>query len=228
MFCFCFLAYGDEHINEFNIVAKSILDLDKDFKIIVGTDSPSKIIEGVYRVIKLSESFNYNLKRIVIGEALTEFDTLFFLDTDTFIKSDADFFILNHIDEGFHASKIVGLDELRDVYGSLEYMKDYLSILTTVTDDALELIHEGKFVLHIKDNDKKRSFIQWWEKIDRQTRPYQKLAYDLPGAMEGIIIWIAVKKSMIDLKIVDSELKTFFKSIKHFGKANIKLKKSLI
>jgi len=46
--------------------------------------------------------------------------------------------------------------------------------------------------------------------------------------MEGIIIWIAVKKSMIDLKIVDSELKTLFESIKHFGKANIKLKKSLI
>lgn len=228
MFCFCFLAYGDEHINEFNIVAKSILDLDKNFKIVVGTNSPSKILKGVYRIIELSESFNYNLKRIVIGEALYEFDTIFFLDTDTFIKNDADFSLLNEIDEGLHASKIVGLDELRDVYGSLEYMKDYLSILTTITDDALELIHEGKFVLHLKDNNKKQNFIQWWEKIDKQTRPYQKLAYDLPGAMEGIIIWIAVKKSMIKLKIVDGEIQKLFKSIKHFGKTNLKLKRTLI
>ena len=30
MFCFCFLAYGEEHIKEFNIVAKSILKLNSN------------------------------------------------------------------------------------------------------------------------------------------------------------------------------------------------------
>ena len=34
MFCFCFLAYGDEHIDEFNIVAKSLLKLNPEYKII--------------------------------------------------------------------------------------------------------------------------------------------------------------------------------------------------
>ena len=76
MYCFCFLAYGDEHIDEFNIVAKSLLKLNPEYKIIVGTDSEDKIIDGVYKIIKIDEPFNYNLKRIVIKEAFVDFNTL--------------------------------------------------------------------------------------------------------------------------------------------------------
>ena len=72
---FCFLAYGEEHINEFNIVAKSLLQINPKYRIIVGTDSPEQIIKGIYRVIEIKEPFNYNLKRIVIEGALKEFDT---------------------------------------------------------------------------------------------------------------------------------------------------------
>ena len=48
---FCFLAYGEEHINEFNIVAKSLLQINSEYRIIVGTDSPEQIIKGICRVI---------------------------------------------------------------------------------------------------------------------------------------------------------------------------------
>ena len=80
MFCFCFLAYGEEHIKEFNIVAKSILKLNSNYKIIVGTDSPIDIIDGVYQTILINEPFNYNLKRIVIEHSLKEFNTILFFD----------------------------------------------------------------------------------------------------------------------------------------------------
>ena len=228
MFCFCFLAYGEEHINEFNIVAKSLLDLNQEHKIVVGTDTPSKIIDGVYKVAELKEPFNYNLKREVIKEALKEFDTLLFLDTDIFIRNGVDFSVLDNVENGLYAAEIVGLDRLRDVYGSLDYMKEYLQELSNVFEEELFLIHEGYFVLKIEDNEQKESFIKYWEEIDNSTRPYQKLAYDLPGAMEGIIIWIAVQKSRINVKLADEKVANLFEFISHFGKRNCKLEKTLI
>ena len=160
MFCFSFLAYGEEHIKEFNIVAKSILKLNSNYKIIVGTDSPSDIIEGVYGVIKINEPFNYNLKRIVIEHSLKEFNTILFLDTDIFIRYGVNFSILDNLVDGMYAAEIVGLDELRDVYGSLDYMKEYLDELSKIYTDQLFLIHEGLFILNLSDTKQKEDFIK--------------------------------------------------------------------
>lgn len=228
MFCFCFLAYGEEHINEFNIVAKSLLKINPEYKVVVGTDSPDKIIQAIYKVIKIEEPFNYNLKRVVIEEALKEFDTLMFLDTDIFIRNGVDFSILNEIKAGMYVAEIVNLDKLRDVYGSLDYMKDYLSQLSLIHLDDLYLVHEGYFVLKLQDSEKKENFIKYWRDIDNQTRPYQKLAYDLPGAMEGIIIWIAVQQANINIELADKEVAKLFEFISHFGKRNRKLERTLI
>jgi len=87
----CFLAYGEEYIKEFNIVAESLIKLNNEFKIFVVTDQPDWIINGVYKIIKVEEEFNFNLKRIVIEEALKENDTILFLDTDIFIRNGIDF-----------------------------------------------------------------------------------------------------------------------------------------
>ena len=228
MFCFSFLAYGEEHIKEFNIVAKSILELNSNFKIIVGTDSPSDIIEGVYRIIKINEPFNYNLKRIVIEHSLKEFNTILFLDTDIFIRYGINFSILDNLEDGMYAAEIVGLDKLRDVYGSLEYMREYLDELSKIYIDELFLIHEGIFVLNLSDVEQKKDFIKYWKEIDIQTRPYHKLAYDLPGAMEGLIMWIAVQKSNIKLTLMNGEIEKLFNLISHFGSRNRKLEKTLI
>jgi hypothetical protein len=228
MFCFCFLAYGEEHIKEFNIVAKSILKLNTDYKIIVGTDSPVDIIDGVYRTILINEPFNYNLKRIVIEHSLKEFNTILFLDTDIFIRYGIDFSILDNLVDGMYAAEIVGLDELRDVYGSLDYMKEYLDELSKIHTDQLFLIHEGLFILNLSDTKQKEDFIKYWEEIDVQTRPYHKLAYDLPGAMEGIIIWIAIQKANIKLTLMEGKIENLFRCIRHYGKRNCKLEKTLI
>ena len=166
MFCFCFLAYGEEHINEFNIVAKSILKLNTNFKIIVGTDSPTDIINGVYDIIQINEGFNYNLKRVVIEHAFKEFDTILFLDTDIFIKTGVDFSILDELNDGMYAAEIVGLDTLKDVYGSLEYMREYLDELTKIYSNEFFLIHEGIFVLELKNNKQKEDFIKYWIDIE--------------------------------------------------------------
>ncbi len=228
MFCFCFLAYGEEHINEFNIVAKSLLGLNSEYKIVVGTDCPDQLIEGVYRVIKIEEPFNYNLKRVVIEEALNEFDTLMFLDTDIFIRNGVDFGILDKVGVGIHVAEVVNLDKLRDVYGSLEYMRDYLSELSLIHLDDLYLVHEGYFILKVENKEQGDSFIKYWREIDTQTRPYQKLAYDLPGAMEGIIIWIALQKSGIEVKLPEADVTKVFNQISHFGRRNCKLERTLI
>jgi hypothetical protein len=228
MFCFCFLAYGEEHIKEFNIVAKSILKLNTDYKIIVGTDSPIDIIDGVYQTILINEPFNYNLKRIVIEHSLIEFNTVLFLDTDIFIRYGIDFSVLDNLVDGMYAAEIVGLDKLRDVYGSLDYMKEYLDELSKIYANQLFLIHEGLFILNLSDTKQKEDFIKYWEEIDVQTRPYHKLAYDLPGAMEGLIMWIAVQKSNIKLTLMEGEIEKLFNLISHFGSRGRKLIKTIL
>lgn len=228
MFCFCFLAYGEEHINEFNIVAKSILKLNTNYKIIVGTNSPTDITEGVYKIIHIEEEFNYNLKRIVIKESLKEFDTILFLDTDIFIRNGANFKALDNLEDSIYVAELVDLDGLRDVYGSLDYMKEYLEELNKIYSDKIFLIHEGLFALEIKDKKQKDDFIRHWEEIDFQTRPYHKLAYDLPGAMEGLIIWIAIQKSNIKIKLMEGEIEKLFNLISHFGSRNRKLERTII
>lgn len=228
MFCFSFLAYGEEHINEFNIVAKSILKINSNYKIIVGTNLPNTIIDGVYKKILIKEEFNYNLKRIIIEEALKEFDTILFLDTDVFLRSGIDFSVLNDLDNAIYVAELVDLNGLRDVYGSLDYMKEYLDELHKIYYKELFLIHEGLFVLKISEKKQKEDFIRYWKEIDIQTRPYHKLAYDLPGAMEGLIIWIAIQKSNIKIKLMEGEIEKLFYLISHFGSRNRKLERTII
>lgn len=227
-FIFCFLAHGEEHIEEFNIVAESLLKINKDFRIVVGTDKPLQIINGVYKTILIEEEFNFNLKRIVIEEALKEVDTIIFLDTDIFIRNGIDFSVINNLDNNtIYADEIVGLTKLKDVYGSLDYMKEYLEILTPMIDTPLFLIHEGLFILKTTDNTKD-SFLNIWKEIDLKTRPYQKLAYGLLGAMEGLIIYISLVKSGITIELAKDDIRTLYSKIAHFGSRGRKMVKTII
>lgn len=227
-FIFCFLAHGEEHIEEFNIVAESLLKINKDFKILVGTDEPLEITDGVYKTILIEEEFNFNLKRIVIEEALKEVDTIIFLDTDIFIRNGIDFSVINNLDNNtIYADEIVGLPKLKDVYGSLDYMKEYLDILTPIIETPLFLIHEGLFILKTT-NETKDLFLKTWEQIDSQTRPYQKMAYGVLGAMEGLIIYISLIKSGISIKLAKDDIRTLYSKIAHFGSRGRKMVKTII
>jgi hypothetical protein len=164
----------------------------------------------------------------VIENSLKEFNTILFLDTDIFIRDGINFSILDNLEDCMYAEAIVGMDELRDVYGSLEYMKEYLYELSKMHTEELFLINEGLFILQLSDDKQKEDFIRYWKEIDIQTRPYHKLAYDLPGAMEGLIIWIAIQKSNIKLKLAEGEILKMFNLITHFGRQNRKLQRTLI
>jgi hypothetical protein len=228
MFGICFLAYGDEHINEFNIVLDSLLTFNKDLKIFVGTDKPNKIGKGIYKTIKIDDEFNFNLKRIVIEEALKEYDTILFLDTDIFIINGIDFSVINNLNNNtIYADEIVNMNKLKDVYGSLDYMKEYLDILTPMIDTPLFLVHEGLFILKTT-NETKDLFLKNWREIDLQTRPYQKMAYDLLGAMEGLIIYISLIKSNISIELAKNEIRNLYSKIAHFGSRNRKMIKTII
>ena len=46
--------------------------------------------------------------------------------------------------------------------------------------------------------------------------------------MEGIIIWIAIQKANIKLTLMEGKIEKLFRSIRHYGKRNCKLEKTLI
>jgi len=228
MFGICFLAHGEEHIEEFNIVAESLLEINKEFKIFVGTDNPYDITDGVYKIIKIEDEFNFNLKRIIIEEALKEVNTILFLDTDIFIRNGIDFSVIDNLNNNtIYADEVVDMDKLKDVYGSLDYMKEYLDILTPMIETPLFLIHEGLFILKTT-NETKDLFLKNWEEIDLQTRPYQKLAYGLLGAMEGLIIYISLIKSDISIELAKDDIRNLYSKIAHFGSRGRKLIKTII
>ena len=231
-FAICFLAYGEEHINEFNIVAQSLLDLHQSLKIYVGTNTPELIKPCIYKTITLGDEFNYNLKREILEYALRDFNTVMLLDTDVFIKGGIDFSAVKDLPDKniLFYDELVDLEELKDVYGSLEYMKDYLDILELVHNDDLKLVHEGLFTVKLIDQEVKVKFLETWRRLDLVTRPYQKKAYDQPGAMEGILLYISLIRAGIQIEDATSilELKKLYSHIAHFGSRGRKLVKTLI
>jgi len=225
---FTFLAMGDEHIREFNIVAKTILNIHPDHKIIVGTDNPNGLIDGLYKVIPISEGFNYNLKRIPIQHALKEFNTIFHLDTDVHIRDGIDFSIMDSVAEGPEGLWVEDIvpPESQHRNGSIEWIRDYLDKLKVwVGDENFYLIPEGRFIL--KSNPENvNTIIEMWETIDRDTREVQPEQYELNGAMEGFIIWISVTKAGIPIKKVWSvggDFTKLFHTTVHFARDNRKL-----
>jgi hypothetical protein len=224
---------GDEHIREFNIVAKTILSINSEFKIVVGTDNPDRLIDGLYKVIPISEGFNFNLKRIPIQHALTEFNTIFHLDTDVHIRDGIDFSTMDSVadgPEGLWVDDIVP-PERQDRNGSIEWIRTYLDKLKKYSpDENFYLIPEGRFIL--KSNPETAdTIIQMWETIDRDTRGIQPEQYELSGSMEGFIIWISVRKAGIPIKRIWEdriELKKMCGAMVHFASSNKKLKPTIL
>ena len=65
-FALCFLAYGDEHIKEFNKVCNKILVSHPLSNIFVLTNDKSKIDNHTINIFEKQEDFNFNLKRYII------------------------------------------------------------------------------------------------------------------------------------------------------------------
>jgi hypothetical protein len=224
---FCFTAYGDEHINEYNVLVDSLLKMNDQIKVIVTTDDKERIDNRTYKVIELKETFNYNLKRVSIEEAFKETDTVIYLDTDIIFRNNIDFRFLDDLRHDYlYIEELFHLDHFRDRKGSLNYLGDYITTLSNIHPD-LYLINEGMFILK---TNRGLEFTRHWKEIDEQTRGVQKMNDQYYGAMEGFIMWISMVKSSIEPCIAKKgdNIWEFYRNMIHTGQDKQKYNKTLI
>ena len=87
-FAITFLAFGEEHINEFNTTTKQLLDFDNNLHIYVVTDNKELIENKDIHIREIDEPFNYNLKRKSFDFAFEQHNVVMYMDTDILIKKD--------------------------------------------------------------------------------------------------------------------------------------------
>lgn len=213
----CFLAYGDEHINECNFLIDRLSKFKNDIKIFVGSDSVEKINKNVYNIINITESFNYNLKIVSVREALKECDIIILMDSDIFLINDKiNFLFLNTLDDGIYSYFI------KKHYERNYINSKYQNILYNYNDKIeLNCIHEYLVILKLSDEKKKKNFIYNWELLYEMTKDVQPIALDGVhyGAQEGLILYVSGIKSGI--KCFDASeneyVNNFFNSFYHIG-----------
>jgi len=209
------LAYGEQHISEFHTTAKRIRELDKSVPIWVGTDSPDSIDTKLNCItIPINEEFNYNLKRIPIAEALKNVDTVWYCDTDIYIRNGIDFSIMDgRLSVGIYPRWIWHESELVDKDNSNEFIKDYLETVRPMINKSLHLILEENFI--IRNGEGINEFLNNWERIDSETRNVQHKQYELNGASEGLIIWVSAQ--LANVPVWGKPWLPFWDSVVHFG-----------
>lgn len=81
-----FLAFGEEHILEFNETVKCLFDLNNHLDIFVVTDNLNLIENKNIHVKEIKETFNYNLKRKSFEFAFEYHNIVVFMDTDVLVN----------------------------------------------------------------------------------------------------------------------------------------------
>ncbi len=210
------LAYGEQHISEFHTTAKRIRELDKSVPIWVGTDSPDSIDTKLNCItIPINEEFNYNLKRIPIAEALKNVDTVWYCDTDIHMRNGIDFSIMNDgLNSGIHTRYLKPESVLLETDIAPELLKEYLKALREIIQQPLNVIMEENIIIRKCINTK--SFLDNWERIDRETRNVQNTHYGLNGGYEGLIIWVSAV--LANVSIWNDTKLPFWNDIVHFGR----------
>lgn len=211
---FAFIAFGKDHIVEFNRASHWIKELLPDVPIWVGTDSPESIDKnnGI-KVIHIQEEFNYNLKRIPIREGLKHCDIIWCCDTDVYFRDSKVWECITDIPIGIHPISILDEDRLGDINGKYDFMQEYLDALYKLIDIPPRLILEYGFI--IRKGERTGEFLDEWERIDKMTRGVQHQQNGMNGASEGLIIWISA--SRIGIPIHEGSIRQVWNSIEHFG-----------
>jgi hypothetical protein len=222
-FALCFLAYGDEHINEFNEVCSKILQTHPLSNIFVLTNDESKIHNHSINIIKTQEAFNFNLKRYVIAEAFKLYDTIIMMDTDVDIKS---FKYISDINsDGMYVKwitpKLTHKGNQLNMYNNVYCVE--LSKLN-MHKVPIQFIPEFCIYLKITNIEKRKQFIERWSNIHnsiQQFEPTDRHA-DLNGAIEGCIMYL----TSMDIGLPITTSTKLFESLTHY--TSIKFKKVLI
>jgi hypothetical protein len=210
----CFLAYGEEHIQEFNKLCYNLIRFDNVPHIFVLTDDKSKVDNLPVTVLETHEEFNFNLKRHVIEEAFKLYDTIILLDTDIEIKSlqfmstiDEDGMYVKWVDPKL-THKGIRLDTKNN---------DYLIELNKLNKHILpvQFIPEYCVVIKISDVQKRINFIKHWTNIHKLIKQFEPTDrhYNLNGAIEGCIMYLSCLN--VNIPIISNE--KLFESITHYA-----------
>ena len=187
-FGLCFLAYGDEHIQEFNELMKRI----PNYPVFVLTDYASKINQkpNIY-INQTNKPFNFNLKRFAINEAFKKYDTIIMLDTDIDINS---FEFVNEIKtDGMYVEWIDPALTHKGIRLNATN-NQYCIELNKLNNNNLpvQFIPEYCVCIKISDIYKRNEFIRKWGEIHNKIKKYEPTDrhYNLSGAIEGCIMYL--------------------------------------
>lgn len=234
----CFLAYGEEHINEFNIISSQL----NNELIYVCTNQADLITSTPTIIINETKTFNFNLKYRAIEEAFKYHNTIVALDTDIKLNPILNTTILNNLDDGLYTiwkgvsqkykNEKISTYQLLSNTSQFKELNVYGSSLKPFGADVnnIYFFDEYLFVLKISNEDMKNKFIQTWKQIYQKTilsQPKDRHEFKLNGAIESLILSLVCHKCGIPIES-KTELKTFFNSITHYGSTPIQTKSSLI
>lgn len=223
-FALCFLAFGDEHISEFNETCNKILVNNPFSNIFVLTDDKSKIENNHINIIEKKEDFNFNLKRYIIAEAFKIYDTIVMLDTDVDIKSfehinlqiNSDGMYVNWI-----ASRLIHKGKLLNI-GKDEYCNTLRKLNNYKY--PVQFIPEFCVFFKISNIEIRKKFIERWSYIHNSVNEFEPTDrhLNLNGAVEGCIMYSAC----MDLGLPIIVAPKLFESVKHY--TSMKFEKTLI
>ena len=224
----CFLAYGDEHINEFNGVVANLQNNCNVIDIIVATDSPDKILNKNVKIIRIYDEFNYNQKLISIEYALTNYDTILFMDTDILPSNHIDFSLISNLADGVYPSwhgtlqqhfrKPLSIESILNGTSKFEDVNVYGKKLKEILGSNVNsfFMDEFLFILKISDSDTKKNYIKAWKQLHTATKeisPFDRYG-NQNGSLEGIII--SSSAYMANLNIFrNNNVSLFFKFFIH-------------
>lgn len=210
-----FLAYGQEHIKEFNETVKCLFDLDNHLDIFVITDDESLIENKNIHIREIKEPFNYNLKRKSFEFAFEHHNIVVFMDTDVIFNNRLDLDYISNVDEGMYV-RWIG-DETFYINGKIT-IKDILQTEfgKLLQDDDIKFINEFLMILRIDDVNKRNMFVKTWDFLNDKTLNHQP-NNGLSGSLEGLIIYTICNK--LDIRIEKPE-HDFFKNILNAGTLN--------
>lgn len=209
---FCFLAFGDEHINETNILIDNIKNnIVGNFEFYVATDDVNSITKNATNIIDIKEKFNYNHKRYPIEEALKKHNTILFIDSDhSIVNTDINIECIDYLDDGLYGT-------INTHYVTNDYLKKISNLSNNET--PINNIFEHIFLLKLNDSKKKNKFIENWNHIFNETKNLAFPTNGLDGSQEGLIIHLSAVKSsinIIDIFPTGGEIVGFFNMFYHF------------
>lgn len=210
-----FLAFGQEHIEEFNTTVKCLFDLDNHLDIFVITDDETLIENKNIHIREIKEPFNYNLKRKSFEFAFEHHNIVTFMDTDVVFNSKLDLDYIGTVDEGMYVrwlgeeieyinQKMTINDILKTEYGKL------------LEDDNIKFINEFLMILRIDNPEKRNSFIKTWDDLNHKTLSCQP-NNGQNGSLEGLIVYTICNRLNIKIERLEHN---FFRNIFNVGTLN--------